>query len=263
MSSIVKPILIMLCVFVPFVTHAVSFTADAVQFRGAEISHARMFWNDGNVRFEYMDHQGVPMVQIFDNEKRRVIWLDTEKKVFVERELTDQQASAVPAKLADNYDPCDEFPGAECNYLKSAEWNGRQVDKWLITQTVRDRDRHIFQWVDQKHQVPVRQENPDGSVLDVTILDDQEINGRKVRKLDMVATAADGSRIRGIQWFDAELNVVVRQRADNGAIDELRNIRIEEISPELFAIPDGYTTVESQLSDLDAESAVGFGITDN
>ena len=74
-----------------FNTCAVSFTADAVQIRGAEVSHAKMFWHDGSVRFEYLD-QGVAMVQIFDNANNKVLWLDAEKKVYIERELSERQA---------------------------------------------------------------------------------------------------------------------------------------------------------------------------
>jgi len=99
-------ILIALCVLVTFNTYAVSFTADAVQLRGTEVSHARMFWSDGSVRFEYMD-QGVPMAQIFDSKNNKVIWLDSEKKVYIQRELADQQAAPVLTKSATKYNPCN------------------------------------------------------------------------------------------------------------------------------------------------------------
>ena len=252
----------MICALMAFNAHAVSFTADAVQLRGSEISHARMFWNDGSVRFEYLD-QGVPMVQIFDNKNSKVIWLDSEKKVYIQRELTDQQAAPVTIKTAKKYNPCDEFPDAECTRLKAAEINDRQTEKWLITFNVDGRDQHVFQWLDKKHQIVVRQENPDGSVLDVKILDDQEVNGRQVRKVDMIALSPDGSSVHAIQWYDSKLDIVVRQQADDGAIDELRNIKIENIKPEMFAIPEGYKTVESQLTDLNTKPAIIFGTTDN
>ena len=32
-----------------------SFIADAVQIRGDNVSHAKMYWLDGNVRFEYQE----------------------------------------------------------------------------------------------------------------------------------------------------------------------------------------------------------------
>ena len=262
MNFKIKSILITLFVLTTFNTYAVSFTADAVQIRGAEVSHAKMFWHDGSVRFEYLD-QGVAMVQIFDNENNKVIWLDAEKKVYIERELSDRQATPVTSKTANNYNPCDEFPDAECTRLKSAEINDRQTEKWLITFTVDNRDQHVFQWIDNKHQIVVRQENPDGSVLNVQILDDQEVNGRQVRKVDMMAVSADGSSVHGVQWYDSELDIVVRQQADDGAIDELRNIKVGPIESALFAIPEGYRTVDAQLTDLISKPAMIFGMTKN
>ena len=262
MNFKIKSILITLCVLTAFNTSAVSFTADAVQIRGADVSHAKMFWLDGSVRFEYLD-QDVAMVQIFDNANKKVIWLDAEKKVYIERELGDRQATPVTSKTTNNYNPCDAFPDAECTRLKSAEINDRQTDKWLITFNVDNVDQHVFQWIDKKHQMVVRQENPDGSVLNLQILDDQEVNGRQVHKVDMMAVSADGSSVHGIQWYDSELDIVVRQQADDGAIDELRNIKVEQIESALFAIPGGYRTVDAQLTDLNSQPAMIFGTANN
>lgn len=261
MSNRIESLLIVLCALITLNVEAVSFTADAVQLRGPDISHARMFWKDGNVRFEYMD-KGVRMVQIFDNSNNQMIWLDTENKVYVQRELGDRQKVPASAEIAGSYNPCDEFPGAECTHLKIVEVNDRQTDKWLITLAVDGRDQHVFQWVDKHHRIVVRQENPDGSVLDVKILDDQEFNGRKVHKVNMTAIAPDGSSVHGVQWYDSVLNIIVKQQVDDGAIDELRNIRVEHIKPEMFAIPEGYKSFESQLTELNPESAMTFGTAD-
>ena len=55
------------------------------------------------------------------------------------------------------------------------------------------------------------------------------------------------------------LDIVVRQQTDDGSIDELRNIKVENIDPELFAIPEGYKSVESQLTDLNKDPVKTFG----
>jgi hypothetical protein len=202
-------------------------------------------------------------VQIFDNKNSKVIWLDSAKKVYIERELTDQQAAPVMAGTEKKYNPCDDFPGAECTRLKSAELNDRQTDKWLITIRVDGRDQHVFQWIDKKHRILVRQENPDGSVLDVKILDDREVNGRKVRRVDINAIDSEGNSVHATQWYDPILDIVVRQQSDDGAIDELRNIKVETVNAEMFAIPDGYRTVDSELTDLNTETSITFGTTNH
>jgi hypothetical protein len=105
----------------------------------------------------------------------------------------------------------------------------------------------------------VRQENPDGSVLEVKILDDQEINDRQVRRVDMNAIDSDGNSVRATQWYDPVLDIVVRQQAGDGVIDELRNTKLETVSAEMFAIPEGYRAVDSQLADVNTETGITFG----
>jgi len=223
---------------------AASFTADAVQIRGEDISHAKMYWLDGNVRFEYTEDD-VPMVQIFDNKNNRIIWLDTENKYFLEREMPENEKPVASKKSKKNTDPCKQFAGAECVFLKKAKINGRAAEKWLITLNNNGSDFHIFQWIDTKYKNILRQENSDGSGLNVDVKDDQEMNNRKVRKLTMVAFSASGEQQQGVQWYDNELDIVVKQQYEDDVIDELRNISVGKVSKKLFVIPKGYTQFES------------------
>ncbi len=243
------------------VTQAVSFTADVVQIKGSDLVNARIFWLDGRVRFEYLD-QGVQMAQIFDSKQNRVIWLDTEKKVYILRTTTEtpseqRQQLAKPVD-AQSFNPCVSNEKAECIRLKTAEINHRDTDKWLITFDVDGRDKHMFQWIDKQYQIPLRQENPDGSILDVSIVDDIEVDGRKAYKLEMLSIAPDDTRTSRIQWYDSELNVVVRQQDDNGTVKELRNIRLEPVSDDKFAIPEGYEAFDTRLSASENGSSITF-----
>jgi hypothetical protein len=137
--------------------------------------------------------------------------------------------------------PCDVFSKAECTRLKKTKINGRQAQKWLVTFDDGRYGRHMFQWVDTKLGVVLRQENPDGSVFDVKLQEGQELNGRKVRKLEMSANSASGLSMQGSQWIDEQLNIVVRQQNDSGAMDELRNIKSEKLDAKLFLIPKSYS----------------------
>ncbi len=125
--------------------YAASFTADAVQIRGQSVSHARMFWLDGNVRFEYTE-DGVSMAQIFDNKNNKIIWLDNENKYYLEKDMLEGEKIITGSKSKKTNDPCKQFAGAECVFLKKAKMNGRDAEKWLITLDNDGYDFHIFQW---------------------------------------------------------------------------------------------------------------------
>ena len=227
-------------------SHAVSFTADAVQIRGDNVSQAKMFWLDGNVRFEYIEN-GVSMAQIFDNKNNKIIWLDNENKLFLERDMQANEKVITGKKSTKTNDPCKQFAGAECVFLKKTTLNGRPSEKWLITLNSDGEDFHIFQWIDTKYKNILKQVNDDGSGLSVEIQDNQIVNERSVRKLTMMAFSATGEQQQGVQWYDNKLDIVVKQQYKDDVIDELKNIEVGEVSKGLFAVPEKYTLFETDI----------------
>ncbi len=237
--------------------HAASFTADAVQIRGQSVSHAKMFWLDGNVRFEYTE-DGVSMAQIFDNKNNKIIWLDNENKYYLEKDMPEAEKIIAGSKSKKTNDPCKQFAGAACVFLKKAKMNGRDAEKWLITLDNDGHDFHIFQWIDVKYKNILRQENSNGTGLSVTIKDGQKMNDRKVRKLTMTAFSATGEQKQGTQWYDNELDIVVKQEYQNDVVDELRNIKVGKVSKKLFSIPKDYALFDTTLQTaMQVENMVG------
>lgn len=227
--------------------YASAFTADAVQIRGVNISHAKMYWLDGDVRFEYTE-DGISMTQIFDNKNHKTIWLDNENKYYLIKEMPEAEKVITGARNKKNSDPCKQFVNADCVYLKKAKMNGREAEKWLITLGNDGSDFHIIQWIDIKYKNILRQENSDGTGLSVHIKDDQERNGRKVRKLTMMAFSASGEQQQGTQWYDSVLDIVVRQEYQYDIIDELKNIKVGKVNKDLFTVPENYTLYDASLN---------------
>ena len=64
------------------------------------------------------------------------------------------------------------------------------------------------------------------------------------------------------QRLQARLKINARPQADDGAIDELPDIKVETIKPEMFAILEDNKSVASQLTDLGPESVMAFGTAD-
>lgn len=250
---------LVLAVLVPSVEiHAASFTADAVQIRGKDISHAKMFWLDGDVRFEYTE-DGISMAQIFDNKNNKTIWLDNKNKHYLSKDIAEIEKVSL---RSEKINPCLKFVDAECVFLKKVKLNGRAVEKWLVTLSVNESDFHIFQWIDSKYKHVLRQENSDGTGLTVEILDNQEINNRKVRKLTMTAFSTTGEKQQGTQWYDNELDVVVKQEYRKDVIDELRNIKLGKVSKAMFTIPDDYELYKYSLNnEKKLEDAMIVGVT--
>jgi hypothetical protein len=239
--------LIFYCLAYSLPGHTASFTADAVQIRGENVSQAKMFWLDGDVRFEYLE-DGIAMAQIFDNKNNKIIWLDNENKYYIERDMPENEKLITDNKANKTNDPCKQFVGAECVLLKKTKMNGRAAEKWLITIDDNGNDFHIFQWIDNKYKNILRQENSDGTGLSVHIEDDQEVNGRKVRKLTMIAFSSTGEQKKGTQWYDNELDIVVKQQYQNDIIDELQNIKVGDVSRNLFVIPKDYALYDETLT---------------
>lgn len=253
-------LLFLLCFSYSALLQAQSFTADAVQIRGESVSHAKMFWLDGNVRFEYTE-DGVPMVQIFDNKNNKIIWLDSENKYFLERDMPEDEKVITGKKSKKNTDPCKQFAGAECLFIKKTKINDRAAEKWLITLNNEGHDFHIFQWIDVKYKNILRQENSDGTGLSVEIKDDQIMNDRKVRKLTMVAFSASGEKQQGVQWYDNKLDIVVKQQYQDDVVDELRNITIGKVGKKLFIVPEGYKQFDASMEIAkEAEHSIEKGI---
>jgi len=125
--------------------------------------------------------------------------------------------------------------------------NGRDSEKWLITLNNNGQDFHVFQWIDTKYKNILRQENSDGTGLSVSIKDNQEVNGRKVRKLIMIAFSRTGEQIQGTQWYDNELDIVVKQEYQSDVIDELRNIEVGKVDKGLFTVPKDYALYDSSV----------------
>ena len=235
--------------------YAASFTADAVQIRGDSVSHARMYWLDGNVRFEYTE-DGVSMAQIFDNKNNKIIWLDNENKYYLVREMPDSEKVITGNKNKKTNDPCKQFVDAECVFLKKTKINGREAEKWLITLNDNGDDFHVFQWIDIKYHNILRQINSDGTGLSVDIEEDHEINGRKVRKLTMIAFSASGEQKQGTQWYDSELDIVVKQEYQNDVVDELQNIDVAKVSKQKFIVPKDYALFDESIKTAQQTEAV-------
>jgi hypothetical protein len=64
----------------------------------------------------------------------------------------------------------------------------------------------------------------------------------------MTAFSSNGEQKQGTQWYDNELDIVVKQEYQNDIVDELRNIKIDKVSKDLFVIPGDYALYDATLT---------------
>jgi hypothetical protein len=137
-------------------------------------------------------------------------------------------------------DPCGGMPGLTCRNLGEEDLGGRKAVKWEIVASHQGQTMTSTQWIDKERGVPLRQEMPNGQTTELKFVAEEELEGRKVEKWEMVATMPDKPESRSYQWFDPELDLPVRQEMPGGVVSGMKNIRVGKQPDELFNVPAGY-----------------------
>jgi len=208
-----------------------------------EAPSGKMYVGDERVRTE-MSHQGQQVIRVTD-EKRGVEWiLLPDQKQYMESKLGGPGGQRPGAKPSPDQDPCGGMPGVTCRKLGEEEIGGRTAVKWEMVASQQGQTMKSTQWIDKDRGVPLRQEMPNGQVTELKLVAEEDLDGRKVEKWEMVATMPDQPETRSFQWFDPELDLAVKQEFPGGMVSELTNIRVGKQPDELFNIPAGYERVD-------------------
>jgi hypothetical protein len=211
------------------------FSATAVQLTPQGAIQTRVYISDKAIRNEY-EQNGHKMIEIIEPDANKRILLFPAEKVFVE-----QHAPAFPDRRVTNDDtPCAKLPGTLCRMLGKEEINGLETEKWEFSRVEKGRPVHTLHWIDSKRRLPVREFFADGTAIEMTLLEDEILNGRKAEKWRMQIMAANGQREQFLQWYDPEIKIVVREEHNDGYVRELRDIKVGKQSKNLFSVPKGY-----------------------
>ena len=211
------------------------FSATAVQLTPQGAIQTRVYISETAIRNEY-DQNGHTMIEIIEPEANKRILLFPAEKVFVE-----QHAPNFPDRRVANDDtPCAKLSGTLCRMLGKEEINGLQTEKWEFSRVEKGRPVHSLHWIDTTRGLPVREFFADGSIIEMSLLENETLNGRKAEKWQMQMMSADGRREQFLQWYDAEIKIVVREEHNDGYVRELRDIKVGKQSKKLFNVPKGY-----------------------
>ena len=213
----------------------VPFSATAVQLTPQGTIQTRVHISDRAVRNEY-EQNGHKMIEIIDTKANKRIMLFPAEKVFIE-----QHAPAFPDRRVTNSEsPCAKLPGTLCRMLGEEEINGLDTEKWEFSRVENGRPVHTLHWIEKSRRLPVREFFADGTAIEMTLLGDETLNGRKAEKWRMQVMEANGKREQFLQWYDPEIKFVVREEHSDGYVRELRDINPGKHSKGLFNIPEDY-----------------------
>jgi hypothetical protein len=139
--------------------------------------------------------------------------------------------------------PCEGVPASSCRKLGDEKINGRNAAKWSVSVNQQGKTASSTQWIDRQRGILLRQEMPDGGLIEQKMVGVERLGNRNVEKWAMQVTQGKGQSQRSYSWFDPELNLAIREEYPGGYLREMRNIRVGAQDARLFTIPAGFKKV--------------------
>ena len=191
-----------------------------------------------------MVENGQQMIQIVDTENQVSWMIFPSQRTYME--LRGGKPSTKKPATGGEIDPCIGIKGAQCKRLGTDTIHGRKAVKWEMTVTHQGKSYRNLQWMDTERGMVLRQEGDGGQLNEMKMLGFEKLGGRTVEKWEIMMSRGNQAPQRSYRWFDAELNLAVREEFPGGYVREMRNIVVAPQSPTLFNIPAGYKRVTPQ-----------------
>lgn len=206
------------------------FSAEVIQGSGkGQSAQGKMYVSAGRVRTEMRKNDSL-MIEIIDPGKGLAWLLDTQNKRYQERAVP-----RISADSAKSSNPCRGVKGIDCRQLPDEMLNGRSAKKWLL----RAKNKERLQWNDARHGFPIQVVESGKVVMAMSFLGEEILQGRRVERWKALQHHGK-TVIENEQWYDPQLNIAIRQLAQDGSFRELRNIQLGPQAENLFELPSGY-----------------------
>ncbi len=238
MSRLTLFVLSLAVAALPAAAADISFMAEAVEKAPGQAARTARIYRMGDaMRMETLE-PGERMVRIVLPGQGVMRLLDPQNKVYME-----VQGTPVPSGSAMPANPCAGAPpDANCRMTGTANLGGTQTERYELQDPQSGASVAMF-WDPQRHQV-LRQEMPDGTVLEKSYLGPGQHLGRSVEHWRTVLTKPEGGSEAGEWWYDPEIEMVVREERADGYTRELTSIQVGQVDPHLFQVPSDYRQKE-------------------
>jgi len=219
-----------------------SYSAETVQTAPDQADRTGTITKSGNfLRLEF-EQDGQQIIQILR---------PTEGLTYVlypaSRSYFEQRGPAQPEEFADSYTPpCPteaEEGGLICSRLGLEVFQSIPVERWHIG-AAGDPSQMLILW-DPDRKRALRQEMSNGTLVQMTFLGKQDIEGRKAEHWITEISRQGVATLRNEWWYDHDLKLVLRETLPDGTQRQLQNITVGPVDPSLFTVPDGWQLIEN------------------
>lgn len=219
-----------------------SFSAHSVQTTPDQPDRAGIITKSGAfMRLEF-EQAGQPVIQILRPSEGITLVLYPDTQTYFE-----QSGPAQPQEFADSYTaPCPtqaEETGLKCTRLGLDVVNNIPVERWHIG-AEGDPSQMLILW-DPKRKRALRQEMSNGTLVQMTFLEMQDLDGRNAEHWVTEISRQGTATLRNEWWYDPELKLVLQETLPNGTRRHLENITVGPVDQALFSVPDGWQRVSS------------------
>ena len=217
------------------------FSADTLETDSQGKAHAgKLYVGDGQVRTEF-GVNGKTMIQIVNLGQQQALMINPDQRTFMRRQAG--QGELASGNRTADASPCAGMQNISCKAMGKEKIGGRTTEKWEFVKKLGGQSANMYFWVDDERKIPVRQEMPDGSSMELHMIGQESVNGRQAEKWEMTSLQSDGKRISSYHWYDAEIKMNIREEQPGGYSRELVNIKTGAQPATLFMVPQGYEEI--------------------
>ncbi|MEG3618793.1 hypothetical protein V5T82_10030 [Magnetovibrio sp. PR-2] len=216
------------------------FSAWAMQIvNGQEVHKERIFVSANGIRSEFQD-RGREMVRIVLPKLKLMRILFPQEKVYFEL----QAPADTPASMSNERKPCPDVEGLVCEKVGKAVFGNIPVEQWKQTHTPTKTSSNM--WWEPVRKIAVRQEFPDGRIMQLTLEGNVDFDGRSVENWKVTMADKDGKTAEAQRYIDMGLGIIVKEHdASSGISRELRKLKVMASDQGWFDVPAGYQRSEA------------------
>jgi len=224
-------------------TPLVTFTAETVQTAPDQPDRMGTIIKSGQfMRLEF-EQNGQPIIQILRPTEGKTFILYPDTRSYFEQDIPAQ-----PEEFLESYTPpCPaeaEAGGLQCTRIGLEMFQTIPVERWHIG-TTGDSGQMLILW-DPTRKRALRQEMSDGTLVQMSLLDMQVIEGRNAEHWVTEVSRQGEVSLRSEWWYDPELKLILREALPGNTLRRLQNIATGPVDPALFTVPDGWQRLTAQ-----------------